>query len=445
MKKLPLILILLISVSSILNAQPQFKKNDALAKVNKELSIGDKVPDVTLVNMRNYTNTTAKLSDFKGKLVILDFWNKWCSSCISFFPKMEDFQKEFGNEIQILLVTNNTAKELAPLFEKSPNARNTNLPMIIGDTMLNSLFPHIGVPYHVWIDKDGIVKQTTNGESTTKGNIKAYLEGRSINLPIRRDRDISKLTLLDQMGDYTQKESLAYYSIITKKNKLSSEHFGGGFIDSTNKNIGNRYINFSITSLLSLCQPSYSKVVIETKDSSNLKKYFVPDNPDELSTWLENNSYCYEVRFPVGINGNSRVKFMQQDLERFFGVKSNVEERPFKTLVLYKTEDSPPKKHYNNRQVNDDVVCERTKDSIWVLKDCPVPAILNRIVGMYSGQMYSKDEIPKIDETHLSGRITAELKVGKTLAELNLELQKIGLIVKEETRNIQCLIIKELN
>lgn len=39
-----------------------------------------------------------KLSDFKGKVIYLDFWASWCIPCRKSFPWMNDLQKRYGNK-----------------------------------------------------------------------------------------------------------------------------------------------------------------------------------------------------------------------------------------------------------------------------------------------------------------------------------------------------------
>src|SRR4051812_25763412 len=70
----------------------------------RPLSIGDTVPDIAFTHLVNYKSATAKLSDFKGRLVILDFWSSWCGNCIRLFPYMDSLQQAFKGQVQVILV-----------------------------------------------------------------------------------------------------------------------------------------------------------------------------------------------------------------------------------------------------------------------------------------------------------------------------------------------------
>ncbi|MGZ4100208.1 MAG: TlpA family protein disulfide reductase, partial [Bacteroidia bacterium] len=71
-----LILWLIIFLFSILRCNAQ----------ERPLKVGDKVPDITFSNVVNYKSATLKLSEFKGQVIMLDFWATWCSSCLAAFP-----------------------------------------------------------------------------------------------------------------------------------------------------------------------------------------------------------------------------------------------------------------------------------------------------------------------------------------------------------------------
>ena len=55
----------------------------------KPLKIGDAIPATvwtTPLQVVNAPQKTTTLSADKGKLILLDFWNTWCSSCLKNFP-----------------------------------------------------------------------------------------------------------------------------------------------------------------------------------------------------------------------------------------------------------------------------------------------------------------------------------------------------------------------
>src|ERR1700748_3257894 len=75
------------------------KKNE----LQGALSSSDKVPDIAFTNKINFGNNS-NLYGIKKRLIILDFWNSSCSSCIDLFPHMQVLQKKFGDQVEIILV-----------------------------------------------------------------------------------------------------------------------------------------------------------------------------------------------------------------------------------------------------------------------------------------------------------------------------------------------------
>lgn len=71
------------------------------------LEINDEAPDFELTSL---TGETVKLSDYKGKMVMLNFWASWCPPCRVEMPHMETYYQEYKDEenIEILAVNMTT-------------------------------------------------------------------------------------------------------------------------------------------------------------------------------------------------------------------------------------------------------------------------------------------------------------------------------------------------
>lgn len=48
--------------------------------------------------LKDINGKSVKLSDFKGKILILDFWATWCGPCKTEIPAFVELQKKFGGE-----------------------------------------------------------------------------------------------------------------------------------------------------------------------------------------------------------------------------------------------------------------------------------------------------------------------------------------------------------
>lgn len=169
----------------ILNSPSTAQEGDKIASKNalRALKVGEKVPEdfwnITHEIYQNGKVTKQSLLNFRDKLLILDYWATWCSSCIIKFPEMQELQARFPDELEVLLVNPSSykdeqAKIEALLNAKLPPFKTYTLPTVICDTMLIKLFEPAQLPQHIWII-DGYVRAITSSEFTDANSVAAVI------------------------------------------------------------------------------------------------------------------------------------------------------------------------------------------------------------------------------------------------------------------------------
>ncbi|PAV29383.1 cytochrome C biogenesis protein [Virgibacillus profundi] len=121
------------------------------------LEPGDMAPDFELETL---DGKTVKLSDYKGKKVILNFWATWCPPCREEMPEMQDFHDEYGDEVEILAVnltgSENKVKDVHEYIEKYDYTYT--IPMD-KDSTVGDEYRAFSVPTTYFIGTDGKIQQ----------------------------------------------------------------------------------------------------------------------------------------------------------------------------------------------------------------------------------------------------------------------------------------------
>ncbi|MGE5807207.1 MAG: TlpA family protein disulfide reductase [Ignavibacteria bacterium] len=133
------------------------KEANEETKLSTELALPNekeiKAPDFVL---KTTDNKDLKLSDYKGKIVILDFWATWCGPCRMSVPDLIAIQKEFKNDVVIIGISLDieTAKDVIPFIKEF----GINYPVVFGNNKVVMDYGNINaIPTSFVIDKKGNV------------------------------------------------------------------------------------------------------------------------------------------------------------------------------------------------------------------------------------------------------------------------------------------------
>lgn len=159
--------------------------------------IGQPMPAFTIGEMENWAGGPVTSEDFKGKPIVLDFWNKYCSACVKSFPKVNALYDRFKDRLNILVIGRDEPG-IRPLYERMRKEYNLEFPAAF-DAELYQRFVHAGAPQLVWIDSTGIVKAVTTSAEFTAENLEAFIRGETFDF-----WDMSYYSREDRQKDYDQ-------------------------------------------------------------------------------------------------------------------------------------------------------------------------------------------------------------------------------------------------
>ena len=129
--------------------------NSSLEFSNQVAIEGDiPAPDFTFPGL---DGKKVSLSDYKGKVVLVNIWATWCPPCVKEMPSMEKLYRKFkGENFEILAVSIDETglKAVAPFMEKT---RLTFPALIDSKGTIKPVYRITGIPESFIIDKQGVL------------------------------------------------------------------------------------------------------------------------------------------------------------------------------------------------------------------------------------------------------------------------------------------------
>ena len=167
--------ILIVGTYFAYNALTGARDADNLNAGDGEMNIADSAYDLALTD---YDGNEVRLSDLKGKPIVLNFWASWCPPCKSEMPHFEKVYKELRDDVHFVMVNcvgskeSETVKTAKAFIEKE----GYNFPVYFD--MTNQSYSKYGastIPMTFFIDSEGNIKLYSKG-AISENNLRVAIE-----------------------------------------------------------------------------------------------------------------------------------------------------------------------------------------------------------------------------------------------------------------------------
>lgn len=122
--------------------------------------IGREAPKFKLPDL---SGREISLDQYKGKIVMLDFWATWCGPCRTTMPLVENLQKEYPNDVVLLAVNLQEPKNIVLDYVRRQNIASEVL--LDESGAVGEAYGVVSIPMQVLLDKRGIVRHAQIGFS----------------------------------------------------------------------------------------------------------------------------------------------------------------------------------------------------------------------------------------------------------------------------------------
>ncbi|RZJ76916.1 MAG: redoxin domain-containing protein [Flavobacterium sp.] len=386
----------------------------------KPLTIGDTIPEevwripLQVVNHPEGKKTIT-LGDYKGKLIILDFWATWCGSCISSIKEFMLTKAYTKNAIAYFGVSYQDHEAINKFKVK----HNLYFLSIISDSILSEHFPHRLIP-HIVVLKDSKVLSIAGPEILKEENVGYLLNGENLTELAKADiLDFDKTKdIQEQMNETFRKSTLFKSTVLSSIPGLSSMN-----IYSKNANEQKIIItNKSLIESIYLLSDSYwhNRIFLNVQDPARIN-YLSYKGKLSQTQWLKKYGMGIEAHTPLNITRNTMFNNALKTLLNAHGYEIELKKKDILTYVIYKEN----KNRFGAMKKGTTV-----KDLLCSLNYQPLD---KQRVPIY---------IANSKETELD-RINVDLSKIRDENYLNIVLKENGLKIIRETRNESIIEVTE--
>ena len=131
-------------------------------------------PDFELITLNG---ETLSLSDFRGKVVLVNFWASWCPPCRSEMPAMQEIYQQYGPDDFVILAVNNTQADNLADIQNFVDERGLTFPILLDNTgQVSAAYQVRSLPTSFFIDREGIIREVVIGSPMAEALLRTRAE-----------------------------------------------------------------------------------------------------------------------------------------------------------------------------------------------------------------------------------------------------------------------------
>lgn len=415
--------------------------------------VGQLCPAFALHNIAYFSKPEATLADFKGKWLVLDFWNKNCGSCIESFPRTSEMQKRFSGDAQFMLVgIQDRENQIGPMYAAYREKEKLAMPCSFDSGLSNAWGIH-SCPHLIIIGPDGVVKGVTNDlnvdqlkEFIAGGHPKLRRSYHTQNFEDPRDRkvifdekapfmvdgngsDCDTCYLFRSVFSKWQPDQKQYSPSVMDRNLYDPTYRGGRF-QALGETLADLYLfayfgTDGWGALDTMYGKYYKEPVLLVRDSSLFEPW--------TDGYEARNMFCYSVTIPPAHDSRLRMmEVMQNDLKSYFGFQVSIEERMFPCYRLVVANPDAAKKLATTGGPS--VVKDVIRGVRVTMHNQEVQRLIRFVAGQARGFV--------LNETGISGNIDFTLDY-IDFDEMMRGLHAYGLDLIKGEKMMKCLVIRD--
>ena len=141
--------------------------------------IGDDMVDGDLIDREG---NIRHLSEFKGKYILLDFWNRGCGPCMKAFPEAHEIAQAYKGTLEVVGICIGNKKSMDAVLTKYQPKGNQWRQRKLGAEGLVAAYQVMSVPHYVLISPEGKILDMWTGyrKGLLKGKMKEWISTHSV-------------------------------------------------------------------------------------------------------------------------------------------------------------------------------------------------------------------------------------------------------------------------